>query len=184
MYKFRPSSTAGSSTPTGKAAVTTNYFAGLTMRKNCEPGALSTISITKDAAQAYKNLKAQYEGKTVTDLGVLLAKYSQARNHTIEEHIEEFEKEWDLLKATLSTREFTKKALEAALRAISEDDDAKSEFLLMALPQFYNTLVENLRTNSSYTYGDIVRQLQLYLPRRQKGRKAKAQDDKRESDGA
>jgi len=35
--------------------------------------ALSKVGITKDAAQAYKNLKAHYKGKTVTDLGVLLA---------------------------------------------------------------------------------------------------------------
>ena len=78
------SSTAGSSDP-GKATATAtttvteaewtkaNYFAVLTMCTTCEPGALSKIGITKDAAQAYKNLKAHYEGKTVTDLGVFLA---------------------------------------------------------------------------------------------------------------
>jgi len=75
------------------------------------------------------------------------------------------------MKATLSTGEFTKKAFGTALKAISEDDDSKSEVLLMTLPPFYNTLVENLRTNNSYTYGDVVRQLQLYVPRRQKGTK-------------
>lgn len=67
-----------------------NYFAVLTMKKNCEPAVSSKIGITKDAHQAYKNLKAHYEGKTVTDLGVLLASIVKLeyddRSHTIEEH--------------------------------------------------------------------------------------------------
>ncbi|RPB25732.1 hypothetical protein L211DRAFT_847536 [Terfezia boudieri ATCC MYA-4762] len=102
------------------------------MGTNCEPSALSKIGITKDAHQAYKNLKAHFEGKTVTDLGVLLAsivKLSYDDRSTIEHYIEEFEWKLDFMKATLSTGEFSKKGLLQHL--VSEDDDAKSEFILM-----------------------------------------------------
>ena len=181
--KIEASGASGSST--GKAPANTtltdsewtkaNYFAILTMKKNCEISISANIGITKDAHQAYKNLKANYEGKTVTDLGVLLASITKLtyddRSSTIEEHIAEFEKKWDFTAATLSTGEFTKKKFGNALKEIIEDDEAKAEFLLLTLPPFYNTLVENLRTNATYTYGDIVRQLTLYMPGRQKGRR-------------
>lgn len=72
------------------------------MRKNCEQSALSKMGITKDAHQAYKNLKAHYECKMVTDLGVLLASIVNLsydnRLHTIEDHIEEFWAEMGLHK--------------------------------------------------------------------------------------
>jgi len=146
-----------------------NYFAILTMKKS----AISAkIRITKDAHQAYKNLKPDYKGKTVTDLVVLLASFVKLvyddRSSTIEEHIAGFEKKWDFTGATLPTGEFTKKNFGKALREIIEDDEAKAEFLLLTLSPFYNALVENLRTNATYTYGDIVRQLIRYVPRWQK----------------
>ena len=180
------SSTAGTSTTTTGLDETdwkvANYFAVLTMKENCEPAVSSKIGITKDAYQAYKNLKSHYEGKTVTDLGVLFASVVKLeyddRSHTIEEHIEEFERKWDFMRATLSTGEFTNKVFGTSLKAISENDETKAEFLLLTLPKFYNTLVENLRTNQSYTYGDIVRQLILYVPGRQKGRRAREGESK------
>lgn len=91
---------------------------------------------------------------------------------------EEFERKWDFMRATLSTGEFGKKVFGTSLKAISEDDETKAEFLLLTLPKFYNTLVENLRTNQSYTYGDIVRQLLLYVPGRQKGRRTREGETK------
>lgn len=190
--KIEASGTAGSST--GKAPATTltnaewtkaNYFAILTMKKNCEISISAKIGITKDAHQAYKNLKANYEGKPVTDLGVLLASITKLtyddRSSTIEEHIAEFERKWDFTAATLSTGEFTKKKFGNELKEIIEDDEAKAEFLLLTLPPLYNTLVENLRTNSTYTYGDIVRQLTLYVPGRQRGRRSRNEEETKES---
>jgi len=41
------------------------------------------------------------------------------------------------------------------------------------LPPFYNTLVENLQTNATYTYGNIVRQLILYVSGWQKKRRTR-----------
>ena len=61
------------------------------------------------------------------------------------------------MRASLSTGEFSKKIFRSSLKAISEDDETKAEFLLCTLPRFCKTLVENLRTNQTATYGDIVR---------------------------
>jgi hypothetical protein len=73
-----------------------NFFAILTMKKNCEPNILPKIGITKDAQQAYKNLREYYEGKIVTDLRSILASVVKSTNDdrlkTINEHIENFER--------------------------------------------------------------------------------------------
>ena len=190
--KVEASGAAGSST--GKASASTltddewtkaKYFPILTMKKNCEVSISAKIGINKDAHQAYKNLKAKYEGTTVTDLGVLLASITQLtyddRSTTIEEHIAEFEKKWDFTAPTLSTGEFTKMKFGNAWKEIIEDDEANAEFLLLTLPPFYNTLVENFRMNSTYTYGDIVRQLTLYVPGRQRGQRTRNEEGTKEN---
>lgn len=69
--------------------------------------------------------------------------------------------------------QFIKKNFGKALREIIKDDEAKAEFLLLTLPPFYNTLVENLQTNATYTYGNIVRQLILYVSGWQKKRRTR-----------
>ena len=170
-----PGETVATTTVTEKEWTKANYFAVLTMRKSCEPGVLSKIGATKAAVQAFKNLKANYERKAVTDLGILLARITRLvyddGEANIESHIAEFEKRWDFMRSTLSTGTFAKKNFGKALKMISEDDDAKAEFLLLTLPPFYNTLVENLRKNSTYMYGDIVRGLIKYVPERQQGRR-------------
>ena len=56
-----------------------------------------------------------------------------------------------------------------ALTSLSKSDQVKAEFLLLTLPLFYNGLVENLRMKESYSYRDILRQVQLYVPGRQQG---------------
>ena len=102
--KMEGSGAAGSSTEQAPATTIltdaewtkANYFAILTRKKNCETFISAKIRITKDAHQAYKNLKANYEGKTVTNLEVLLASITKLtyddRSSTIEDNIAEFEK--------------------------------------------------------------------------------------------
>jgi len=171
---------AGKGTDDGKKALAwkrDNSFAILTMKRNCEPEVLDTIGLTRNAHGAYNELKAKYEGKTVTDLGAVLANIVRFtyddRNTTIEEHVTEFDKRWNFMKGTLGGG-FTDKVKEFgdALTLLAKSDQAKAEFLLISLPPFYNNLVENLRTKEGYTYGDISRQVRLYVPGRQKnGRK-------------
>jgi len=60
-----------------------------------------------------------------------------------------------------------------ALTLLAKSDQAKVEFLLISLLPFYNNLVENLRTKEGYSYGDISRQVRLYVPARQNGAKKK-----------
>jgi hypothetical protein len=82
------------------------------------------------------------------------------RNLTIEQHISDFEKKWNFMRSTLSSGTFPDKneKFGGYLKGISECDDAKAEFLLLTLPQFYNNLVENIRAKEGYN-GDIVRSL-------------------------
>ena len=73
-----------------------NNFAILTMKRNCEREVVDIIGLAETANEAYKALKASFEGKTVTTLGALLTgviKFGyDDRAHSIEEHIIEFDK--------------------------------------------------------------------------------------------
>ena len=150
-----------------------NNFAILTMKRNCEPEAVDLIGLARSAHEAYKELKAKYEGKTVTDLGAIIANIMRLvfddRKGTIEEHVGEFEKRWRFMRATLSAG-FTDKTKEfsEALQKLAWSDQAKAKFLLISLPSFYSNLVENLRAKERYTYGDVCRQITLYVPGRQR----------------
>ena len=66
------------------------------MKCNCEPEVVDIIGLSRSANDAYNEFKAKYEGKTVTDLGAILANVVRLmyddRNNTIEEHITEFDK--------------------------------------------------------------------------------------------
>jgi len=66
------------------------------MKLNCEPEIIDTIGLTRSAHEAYKELKAKYEGKTVTDLGAVLANIVRFAcgdcTTTIEDHMTEFDR--------------------------------------------------------------------------------------------
>jgi hypothetical protein len=49
-----------------------NYFALLTMKKNCDEEPLTKFELARKAYDAYRALKRHCEGKTVTDLGAVL----------------------------------------------------------------------------------------------------------------
>jgi hypothetical protein len=69
------------------------------MKKNCETEVVSRFGLSK-IAKVYDELRALYEGKTVTDLGMILSKVIRLsfddRNLTIEQHILDSEKKWNL----------------------------------------------------------------------------------------
>jgi hypothetical protein len=73
-----------------------NYFALLTMKKNCDEEPLTKFKLARKSYDAYRPLKSHYEGKTVTDLGAVLANVIRItyddRQNTIDEHITEYEK--------------------------------------------------------------------------------------------
>jgi hypothetical protein len=147
------------------------------MKKNCKDELLAKFELEKNASDAYIVLKSHYEGKTVTDIGAVLAninKYTyNDRAMTIEEHITEYERHWNFMKATLDDSDFPDKAKEFRkhLKGLSETEATKTELLLLSLSLFYSVTVENLRINAGCSYGDIVNQLKLYIPARQRGNK-------------
>ena len=78
-----------------------NNFAILTMKQNCEPEVVDIIGLTRNANDVYNELKAKYEGKSVTDLGAVLANVIRLiyddRTSTINEQVVDFD-----LRATLA----------------------------------------------------------------------------------
>jgi hypothetical protein len=72
-----------------------NYFALLTMKKNCGEEPLTKFELARKAHDAYRALKSQYEGKTVPELGAVLANVIRTTHddgqNTIDEHITENE---------------------------------------------------------------------------------------------
>jgi len=170
------------STDTGKKGIIwrrDNSFAILAMKRNCETKVIDTIGLTRSAHEAYTELKAKYEGKTVTDLGAVLANIVRFtfddRTTTIDEHVAEFDQRWNFMKGTLASGGFSDKVKDfgEALTSMAKSEQAKAEFLLISLPPFYNNLVENLCTKERYSHGDISRQVRLYVPARQKGTRKK-----------
>jgi hypothetical protein len=154
-----------------------NYFALLTMKKNCDEESFTKFKLARKAYDAYRALKSHYEGKTVIDLGAVLANVIRItyddRQDTIDEHITKYKKKWGFMRSTLNSGKIPKhlNTFSQHLKGISESDIAKAEFLLLTLPPYYNTLVKNLCTKEKYNYGDIVGSLKLYVPGRQKNKK-------------
>ena len=120
-------------------------------------------------------MKTEFEGKTLTDIGPVLAGVIKLefddRKATIEEHINEYERRWNFMRSSLSGSEFSEKqkGFGEGLTRIADNDAAKAEFLLLTMSSYYSATVENIR-NKEYGYGDVVRQLKHYVPQRQKGR--------------
>jgi hypothetical protein len=152
-----------------------NFFAILTMRKNCEEAALSKFSMKRTAKEVWNTLKFLYEGKTVTDYGMLLCRISKLtyndRESTIKAHISEYKRPWNYFSSILATSELSKNddGFGAALQQLTRSGQAKAELLLQTIPSFYSNTVENIRSKEGYNYGDPARKLILYIPVRQKG---------------
>ena len=148
-------------------------FALLTMQKNCESEPLAKIEMCTTAKDAYEALKSQYEGKTATDIGTIIHDVFRMtyddRTTTINDHITDYDKRWAYMRSTVTAMVAAKPENEfyKCTKGYSENDEAKTEFLLLTLPPFYSQLVENLRTKTDYTYGDVVRNLKRYVPARQ-----------------
>jgi hypothetical protein len=157
-----------------------NFFAILTMRKNCQEAALSKFGMKRTAKEVWDTLKSLYEGKTATDYGTLLCSISKLiyndRESTIEDHISEYERRWNYFSSILATSELRKDddGFGIALQQLTRSNQAKAEFLLLTIPPFYSTTVENIRSKEGYNYGDVARNLMLYIPARQTGRASKA----------
>ena len=154
-----------------------NYFCMLIICKNAEDEPHNKISLFKDAHQAYKALQSAYEGKTVTGLGTVVNEVMKItyddRSTTIEEHINLYDKKWGFMRSTITGMgqlpelDEDEKLFRSGIRDLAASGKAKAEFLLMTLPNFYAPLVENLRLQQGFTYGDVTRNLIRYVPGRQ-----------------
>lgn len=129
----------------------------------------------------YKGLVANYEGQTVTDMGGLIRKVVRMnfddRTCTIDEHIGEFERNWNFMRTTVGSGKFpdNMKDNEEWMKKMTKSDGFKGRILLSSLPPYYASLTESLRLNNDkYTYGDIVNTLRTYVPKRQKHRNKNA----------
>ena len=155
-----------------------NYFALLTMKRNCEDEPLGLIELCEYAFEAYEILQTHYENRMVSDLGVIISgvtKSSYFKNITIEAHIQDFEQKWKKM-ATIGNVDEENQEFAEHIQGIGRLEGAKKEFLLMTFPtQFlrYAQLKQNLRPQRGYSYGDLVANLKIYVP--QIGWKKKSQ---------
>ena len=146
-----------------------NYFALLTMKRNCEEEPLGLIELCDYAFEAYEILQTHYENRMVSDLGVILSgvtKLSYSENTPIETHIQEFEQKWKKITTIGGVQEDYQEFAEH-LQGIGKLEVAKKEFLLMSFPTHiprYAQLVQNLRSQPHFSYGDLVANLKIYVP--------------------
>ena len=146
-------------------------FTAYAIGYNCEEEAASKLGIGISANKMYKGLVANYQGKTVTDMGGLIRNVVRMnfdyRTHTIDEHIGEFERNWNFIRTTIGSGKFpdNMKEDEDWMKKMAKSDGFKGIILLSSLPPYYASLTENLRLkNDKYTYGDIVNTLRTYVP--------------------
>ena len=184
-------SKAKKSTDAGKEAIQwqrDNDFAILTMKRNCEREVLDIIGLARNAEDAYNDLKARYERRTIPDLlaaltSVIRLSYDD-QNTSVEEHIAEYERKWNIMLSTVAGGHFPteSKGFGEAIAALSKCDQAKTEFLLKTFPPFYSILVAGIRNTEGYTYGDVCRRIQLHVPgRQQEGRRGATDEGVKEN---
>ena len=146
-----------------------NYFALLTMKRNCEEEPHSLIELCDYAFEAYEILQTHYENRMVSDLGIIIAGVTKSiytDNTPIEAHIQDFEQKWKKM-ATIGSVRDEYQDFANHIQGIGKLEVAKIEFLLLTFPTHiprYAQLVQNLRSKEQYTYGDIVANLKLYVP--------------------
>jgi hypothetical protein len=98
------------------------------------------------------------------------------RKQTIQEHILEYERAWNMFASVVSRIDLgatQDDGFGQGLRFISRSNKAKAEYLLMSIPPFYANTVENIRPKE-YKYDDVVHKLKDYVAARQKLGKKKA----------
>ena len=146
-----------------------NYFALLTMKRNCEEEPHGLIELCDYAFEAYEILQTHYENRMVSDLGVIISgvtKSSYSENTTIEAHIQDFEQKWKKM-ATIGNVDEENQEFAQHIQGIGRLESAKKEFLLMTFPTHiprYAQLVQNIRSQRGYSYGDVVANLKIYVP--------------------
>ena len=146
-----------------------NYFALLTMKRNCEEEPHGLIELCNYAFEAYEILQTHYENRMVSDLGVIISgvtKSSYSENITIEAHIQDFEQKWKKM-ATIGNVDEENQEFAQHIQGIGRLESAKKEFLLMTFPTHiprYAQLVQNLRSQRGNSYGDVVANLKIYVP--------------------
>ena len=146
-----------------------NHFALLTMKRNCEEEPHGLIELCDYAFKAYEILQTHYENRMVSDLGVIISgvtKSSYSENITIEAHIQDFEQKWKKM-ATIGNVDEENQEFAQHIQGIGRLESAKKEFLLMTFPTHiprYAQLVQNLRSQRGYSYGDLVANLKIYVP--------------------
>ena len=146
-----------------------NYFALLTIKRNREDEPLGLIELCEYAFEAYEVLQTHYKNRMVSDLGVIISgvtKSNYSENITIEAHIQDFEQKWKKM-ATIGNVDEDNQEFADHIQGIGRLESAKKEFLLMTFPTHiprYAQLVQNIRSQRGYSYGDVVANLKIYVP--------------------
>ena len=139
------------------------------MKRNCEDEPLGLIELCEYAFEAYEILQTHYENRMVSDLGVIISgvtRSSYSENITIEAHIQDFEQKWKKM-ATIGSVDEENQEFARHIQGLGKLESAKKEFLLMTFPTHiprYAQLVQNLRSQKGYSYGDLVANLKIYVP--------------------
>ena len=114
-------------------------------------------------------LQTHYKNRMVSDLGVIISgvtKLSYSENISIEAYIQDFEHKWKKM-ATIGNVDEENQEFAEHIQGIGRLESAKKEFLLMTFPTHiprYAQLVQNLRSQRGYSYGDLVANLKIYVP--------------------
>jgi len=128
--------------------------------KNCEENVQSKIETCELASEAWKELREAYEGRTTTKFWTLYEGLREIqfddRKETIEEHINNFEINWNRFVGIMSRVDESGNTVKGLGK----------NFLLFSLPTpFYSNTIENIRAKD-YTYESVVQKLTKFIPMR------------------
>ena len=181
----KPSETSGkASSSEGEAAERAmrmwkdaDAVALLTIEKNSEEDVQASIGNCLTSAEAYKELKKAYEGKTTTEFGALVDSFSSIlyddRKASVDEHILQYERTWNTFAGISSRVDLTNDdGFGKGPKEFAGSDKAKTEFLLRSFPPFYANTIDNIKFKDP-AYDDAVRRLKEYVPARQRNKNRK-----------
>jgi hypothetical protein len=179
-YQRPPTARSGKATPEqakeAKRWKDVNTVTLWTIRKNCSNDVRARIETIATAKEACNELKSAYKTKMTTEYHALLSSLSMIyddRKQTIQEHILEYERAWNMFASVISRIDLgatQDDRFGQGLRFFSRSNKAKAEYLLMSIPPFYANIVENIRAKEN-KYDNVVHKLKDYVAAQQKSRK-------------
>lgn len=150
-----------------------NNLATALLEHNTEGAARDIVLDAASAAEAWTNLRSQYEGKDRTSLYALYSNINTTkfddRSLTVDDHISDFNGRWSKLAATVGGETDLKTAA-GVFCALTKCDEAKAIILLASFPEYYKLTISSIAAQKeNISFSHVTSQLRNLITTRKPG---------------